>query len=169
MSAVESFVLNQLPNFCRSRPVTPRKSVLAGIQKERLVSTSTIRETVQAVLDMLDSRLQDRGIWLTVDVPAVVVPLSERSLQCALYGMLMDAMEHMGVGGDLSVTVYADEDVLELEVADSAETCGRRIDSCESVELLAQQCGGKLRWVHCAQGGTARILQLPLPRHRAAA
>ena len=133
-------------------------------------SAETLDELVAGVVQLLESRLSQQGIWVNCEVPTVPVPLPVRDLKRAIYQMVADACNQMVQGGDLSISAYVDGRQVEVEVADSATVpAASSLTGSNKLRQVAMQCGGQMRLVNCAQGGTARILQIGSNQRRAAA
>lgn len=131
-------------------------------------SAATLRGIVSDVLVMQESKLQQQAIWTNVDVPAAPFAGDKRAMKLLIYQMVADAVAQMPEGGDLSISAFVDSHMIELEVADST-SMERKPMASEGLEDLAGRCGGRMRWIKCAQGGTARVLQIRKQYQRAAA
>jgi LytS/YehU family sensor histidine kinase len=119
---------------------------------------------VDEVLGMLQSRMCASGICAAVDVPDDIYFMESRSVRLAVFQLVAHAVDSMPDGGDLLISAFADDGMVELEVADSGRGDDHRLllnDPLGTVRRLAQRFGGSVHVVNCAQGGAARILRLP--------
>ena len=129
---------------------------------------TTLQDVVGDALMMHESKLQQQGIWTNIDVPPAPFPADKRAMKLLVHQMVADAIAQMPAGGDLSISAYVDANMIELEVADSTSVERKPTDG-DGLEELAGRCGGRMRWIKCAQGGTARVLQIRKQYQRAAA
>jgi signal transduction histidine kinase len=121
---------------------------------------------------------------LVLDVPPDACVTGDREwLERAIHNLMLNALESMPEGGELTITAGDGPRGFELEIADSGPGLsdaarGRRIEPFVQaqgggsglrlavVHHLLEQLGGDALAMNCPQGGAAFTLRIP---HRAAA
>ena len=92
---------------------------ITNAQRES-TSTTNLRRAILQVLDEFDQKISSQGIQTSVDVPESVEADIDGAMFCSvLRTVCRDAIGSMETGGELSLTVYADPNGIELEIADS--------------------------------------------------
>lgn len=134
-----------------------------------------VSDLLQEVTEQLDEPAQRRGVQIEVDAPPyVIVRADEKRVREAFRNLLLVAMDGTSAGGEVLVTVYSEDELVEVEIAEggadmidaspaAAEddtTHRRRI--AEVQELLAAD-GVELDIADCPDGGAAYIVQFPRP------
>ena len=140
-----------------------------------------VAELVEDVVSGVERQLEARGIRTEVDVPADLVCHADRRwLGRALQNLVLNAIDAMDGGGELSVTACSSPSGIEIEVADSGpgldpEVLARlgepflttkRTGTGLGLALaarVAEAHGGRLLAVNCPQGGAALTIQIPHP------
>jgi signal transduction histidine kinase len=138
-----------------------------------------VRQLVEDVCDSLAPQLDAQGIAVEVDVPrGTLLSADQDMLRRALLNLVLNALDVMPDGGELTITSWQGSNSLELEVADS----GPGIDAdvrqrvfepffttksdgtglgLAIVYRIAEVHGGEVRVANCPQGGAAFTLRIP--------
>jgi signal transduction histidine kinase len=138
-----------------------------------------LRILVEEVCESLGLQLAAQNITTDLDVPAGLSVLADRDmLRRALLNLILNALDVMPDGGELTITALATRHGVELEVADSGPGI---VQSRESrlfepfyttksggtglgltiVERIAAAHGGDVNACNCPQGGAAFTIRIP--------
>ncbi len=141
-----------------------------------------ITRLTREVLAQFTEAFASRQIRKTIDMPsAALVTADDQMLRCAIFHLVLNAVQAMSDGGELVVTGVVGRDGFELEIADSgpglpeAKTIFQvaRLQAggkgLSLIQQVADAHGGYARAVNCAEGGAAVTLYLPSRALRAAA
>jgi signal transduction histidine kinase len=139
------------------------------------------------VCDSLAPQLSAQGIYTEVDSPTDLVVTADRDmLRRAVLNVILNALDVMPDGGDLTITACRTRDGFEVEIADTgpgvAEINGPRLFEpfyttksggtglgLTIVERIASAHGGDVDACNCPQGGAAFTIRIPHHRLKAAA
>jgi len=142
---------------------------------------------LQEICDSLAPQLSAQGIYTEVDVPPRLVLRADRDmLRRAVLNMILNALDVMPDGGDLTITACRTSGGIEIEIADT----GPGVDDLDGprlfepfyttksggtglgltiVERIAAAHGGDVDACNCPQGGAAFTIRIPQHIMRAAA
>ncbi len=147
--------------------------------QRKSTSTTNLRRAILQVLDEFDLKISSQGIQTSVDVPESVEADIDGAMFCStLRTVCRDAISSMETGGELSLTVYADRNGIEFEIADSRSgylstekehwiksTSSSESESSRNAIANAQHFatthGGSLKVQNCPEGGAAFTICLP--------
>lgn len=156
-------------------------------QRQPHSSTFFIGELVEEVVESLAPQLHAQAVEVDLDTPPNIPLWADREMvRRAVLNLVLNALDVMPGGGELTITAYEGSDGLELEIADSGpgldETHqGRLFEPFFStketgtglglsvVAHVADAHGGSIVAENCPQGGAAFTLRLPRPLAREAA
>ena len=142
---------------------------------------------VREVCDALAPQLAAQGIRAEIDLPPQLTVWADRDmLRRAALNLVLNALDAMPHGGELSVTATAGPHGMELEIADSgpgiSDEDGPRLFEpffttksggtglgLAIVERIAAAHGGDVSVRNCPQGGAAFTIRLPYRYMEAAA
>ena len=146
-----------------------------------------VRRLIDEVLQTLAARMKGQSVEADIDVPQThfVSADSEMLRRCVL-GLTLHALDAMPSGGELSITSYIGPHGFELEIADSGQSDSasfrsdlRGVPAASTTRLrsgdialayrLIAAHGGYISARNCADGGTARTIQIPHHAMEAAA
>ena len=151
---------------------------ITNAQRES-TSTTNLRRAILQVLDEFDQKISSQGIQTSVDVPESVEADIDGAMFCSvLRTVCRDAIGSMETGGELSLTVYADPNGIELEIADSRSGhlstkkeywiqsnldpgSQNSRDVIADAHHFATTHGGSLKVQNCPEGGAAFTICLP--------
>jgi len=146
-----------------------------------------VRQLVEDVLDALSRQLEDQAIMPCVDVPFSTFVTADRNMiRRAILNLVLNALDAMPDGGQLTVTSYEGQGGLELEFADEGnglddEARRRAFEPFYTtksgatglglafVQRTAAAHGGDVSALNCPDGGAAFTLRIPRPAMKAAA
>ena len=147
----------------------------------------SIRELVAEICESISSQLVTQGVDLDLDICASHRLIADRNmLYQAVVNLILNALDAMPGGGELTITSYCGSDGVEIEVSDSGsgvpdgirdrlfepffttKTDGAGL-GLSIVQQIAELHGGDVVCADCPQGGTAFTLRIPLPAMEAAA
>lgn len=146
-----------------------------------------VQTFVREVIEALEPQLLAQQIQVRVDVPARACVSADRDmLRRALVNLLLNALDVLPAGGEITITGYDDGRAFELEVADSGpgiepqarEKLFEPFFSTKSsgtglglaiVERIAHAHGGHVIAQNCPEGGAAFTLRIPRRSMEAAA
>lgn len=135
----------------------------------------------------LTQTLSEHEIRAIVDIPEDLVVLADREmLQRAILNLILNALDATGQNGEIVVTSYLGQNLLELEVADtgpglSEEAMQRSLEpfyttknsgiglGLATVDHVARAHGGSVMVHNCPDGGAAYTLRIPQQAMEAAA
>lgn len=149
--------------------------------------TFFVRELVNEVCESMGPQLEAQSIRVQTDVPSATRVSADREmLRRAVLNLVLNAIDVMSDGGELSITSFIGPQGFELEVADSGP--GLSSEQMEHVfepffttksggtglglsivSRIAETHGGQVTATNCPEGGAAFTISLPRPTMRAAA
>ncbi|HMP08385.1 MAG TPA: ATP-binding protein, partial [Lacipirellulaceae bacterium] len=128
------------------------------------------------------AELNAQGIEVSVDVPPNTAIAADREmLRRAILNLVLNAVDAMPLGGELTITSYHGRAGFELEIADSGpglvpEQMQRVFEpffttkssgtglGLSIVQRIAEAHGGRVTALNCPQGGAAFTIQFPFRR-----
>jgi hypothetical protein len=121
-------------------------------------AASSLAVLVECVVSPL-LREHPTPICFELNVPIDLMTTADRArLSDLVRSLVLDSLEQMADGGELTVTGCQTAHGVELEIADT----GSDIDSRGTqLSLAAATLGCKPQWQNCPQGGAAVTLVLP--------
>jgi signal transduction histidine kinase len=149
--------------------------------------TIPLENLVREVCDALAPQLAAQGIRAELDIPHGLAVLADRDmLRRATLNLILNALDVMPGGGELTVTGIACPSGIELEIADSGPGIEENHQSrlfepffttksggtglgLSIVERIAAAHGGDVTACNCPQGGAAFTIRLPYRYMEAAA
>ena len=118
--------------------------------------------TLAALIERVAASLllsHSAAIALEMDIdPDDAVPADPTLTTLLVESLIRAAIAEMPGGGDLNITAVTTDQGVELEIADTGESCRHRV--C-SRPLVAAQIGARVRWDDCPQGGSAVTVFFP--------
>jgi signal transduction histidine kinase len=147
----------------------------------------SILDLIDEVCDLFAPQIRAQGIHLDLDVCQSHQLYADRCmLQQALENLVLNALDAMPDGGELSFTSYCGPEGVELEIADTGcgvpDTIRRRLFNpfvttkrdgaglgLAIVHRVVTAHGGDVSLKDCPQGGTAFTLRFPFKSRKAAA
>jgi signal transduction histidine kinase len=138
-----------------------------------------IRELLNELEASLAPQISAQSIRLVTSVPLRITIFADREmLRRSIMNLLLNALDAMPDGGELTITVYGDHGWMELEVADSGpgltdEARRRAFEpffttkshgtglGLAIVYRIAEVHGGQVTAMNCPEGGAAFTLRLP--------
>ena len=105
---------------------------------------ATLADVVDEVLTLFETRVARQSVWVHVDVPRSPLPMEKQVLKLTLHQMVLDALDQMEGGGDLSISAFVDQFTFEVEVADSAADAGRQRRRQSLVRAAHGRVGGSV-------------------------
>ncbi|MEO0529187.1 MAG: ATP-binding protein [Planctomycetota bacterium] len=157
-------------------------------QRQPQASSFFVGELVDEVLASLAPQLEAQAVEVDLDTPPNIPLWADREMiRRAVLNLVLNALDVMPDGGELTITAYDGDGGLELEIADSGPGLdesneGRLFEPFFStketgtglglsvVAHVADAHGGSVVAENCPQGGAAFTLRLPRPlAHEAAA
>jgi signal transduction histidine kinase len=138
-----------------------------------------LRILVEEVCESMGLQLAAQNITTDLDVPAGLSVLADRDmLRRALLNLILNALDVMPNGGELTITALATPRGVELEVADSGPGIVPLRESrlfepfyttksggtglgLTIVERIAAAHGGDVNACNCPQGGAAFTIRIP--------
>ena len=145
------------------------------------------RDLVNDVCQSLAPQLEAQRIHMRIDVPLGETVYADKDmLRRALLNLILNALDVMPNGGDITITSWQDEHAYELEVADSgpgiaAESKTKLFEPFYTtkshgtglglaiVGRIAEMHGGEVRASNCPEGGAAFTIRIPRRALEAAA
>lgn len=146
-----------------------------------------VRELVDEVCESMGPQLKAQSIEVLADVPQETRVSADREmLRRAILNLVLNAIDVMSDGGELSITSYLGPQGFELEVADSGPGLSREqmehvfepFFTTKSggtglglaiVSRIAETHGGQVTAANCPEGGAAFTIAFPRTAMRAAA
>ena len=146
-----------------------------------------VRELVEEVYSTLSLQFAAQSISLEVDIPHAHHIVADREmLRRAILNLMLNALDAMPEGGELTVTSVDGEQMFELEIADSGPGFSEKalmrafepFYTTKSggtglglaiVYRIAEVHGGRLVAQNCPDGGAALTIQIPRCAKEAAA
>jgi hypothetical protein len=121
-------------------------------------AASSLAVLVECVVSPL-LREHPTPICFELNVPIDLMTTADRArLSDLVRSLVLDSLQQMADGGELTVTACQTAHGVELEIADT----GSDIDSRGTqLSLAAATLGCKPQWQNCPQGGAAVTLVLP--------
>lgn len=157
-------------------------------QRQPQSSAFFVGDLVDEVLGSLAPQLEAQAVEVDLDTPPNLPLWADREMvRRAVLNLVLNALDMMPAGGELTITAYEGQEGLELEIADSGPGLdeahqGRLFEPFFStketgtglglsvVAHVADAHGGSVIAENCPQGGAAFTLRLPRPAaHEAAA
>ena len=150
-------------------------------------STFSVEDLVTDVCDSLRPQLDAQKILCSVDIPHATTLAADREmLRRAILNLVLNSVEAMPEGGELSFTSVEGPSGFELEIADSGpglplEESRRVFDpffttksdgtglGLAIVQRIAEAHGGRVNICNCPEGGAAFTIEIPRRAMRAAA
>jgi signal transduction histidine kinase len=138
-----------------------------------------VAQLLHDVVDSLEPQLDAQDIWAKVDCPADLKATADPDmLKRALLNLILNALDALPTGGDLTVTACQTGAGLEIEIADSGPGVPTAILDrlfepffttkgsgtglgLAIVERIAAAHGGRAKVSNCADGGAAFTLIIP--------
>jgi len=141
----------------------------------KTLGSLNVQDTVNHVLKTLDEQLTCHRVNSIVDIPQQLNLATDRSLfKAAINCLCAQAIQSMPRGGEVVITAVAQDQAIELEVADSRNEyvqsprlCGNQefqdeTDALHPVYQFVAIHGGLVRTQNCPEGGVAFTIHLPL-------
>ncbi len=134
---------------------------------------------IREVCESLEPQLAAQDIQTDLDVPAGLAVSADRDmLRRALLNLILNALDVMPQGGELSITAFAGPRGVELEIADSGPGIPEARDQrlfepffttksggtglgLTIVERIVTAHGGDVSACNCPQGGAAFTIRIP--------
>jgi K+-sensing histidine kinase KdpD len=150
-------------------------------------SSFDLSDVIHAIHEAWEQPCFRRGVDLDVDVPPYTMLHGDRGqFRAALELLIGQAVEVTPRGGGLVLTVYGDDRVVEVELADSGQGLAdlfaapglaamdnrreqRRIKANTELRHRVLALGGRLELQDCPDGGTAITISFAQYQQRAAA
>ncbi len=147
--------------------------------RDPLCSQFRLRELIDEVCDTLSPQSAAQKVQLEIDVPAPIVIDADRDLlRRAILNLVLNALDAMTDGGELSITCHNSPHAVELEVADTgpgvpANVRDRLFEPFFTTKSggtglgltiayqVAEVHGGDINVLNCPQGGTAFTIRIP--------
>ncbi len=138
-----------------------------------------LKSLVEEVCDSMGLQLAAQNIDTDLDIPAGLAVFADRDmLRRALLNLILNALDVMPQGGELTITGLSTSHGVELEVADSGPGIpkSRELRLFEPffttksggtglgltiVERIAAAHGGEVNACNCPQGGAAFTIRIP--------
>jgi len=141
-----------------------------------------VRQLIDEVLTSIGPQLVAQSIEVCFDVPESDRMSADRSMvRRSVLNLILNAVDAMPDGGELTITSYDGANGFELEIADngvglSDEARRRAFEPFYTtksggtglglalVQRVAEAHGGDVTALNCPDGGAAFTLRIPLPR-----
>ena len=180
-------VLDKIQAGLTSLEVTVNDLLHFTSEREPQLRWFELHPLLDEVCKSVAPQLSAQGITTDIDTPLGLGVVADRNmLQRALLNLLLNALDAMPGGGELSIIACEDRHGLVLEVADSGPglTDDIRRRAFEPffttkgtgtglglaiVYRIAEVHGGEVTAANCAQGGAAFTIRIPQRRMEAAA
>jgi signal transduction histidine kinase len=146
-----------------------------------------IHALVHDICDSLAPQLEAQGIQTELDIPVGLRIVADgEMLRRATMNLVLNALDAMPDGGELSITAWMGARTFELEIADSGPGINDNVRrhlfepffttksngtglGLTIVDRIAEAHGGEVRAENCPQGGAAFTIQIPFRSMEAAA
>jgi signal transduction histidine kinase len=156
-------------------------------QRDPVGRSFRVLDLIAEVCQSLAPQMEAQGIEVQLDLAASDMLCADRGmLRRALLNLILNALDAMPDGGELTITGWSDACAYELEVADSGpgfprESRHRMFEPFYTtknngtglglaiVGRIAEVHGGEVHAGNCAQGGAAFTLRIPSHLQEAAA
>jgi signal transduction histidine kinase len=153
--------------------------------KEARLTAFDVKQMVQGVAGILQSRIEESGIRPEViaDAGPLTVTSDEDGLQQVLFNVLLNAIEATPSGGKVAISVRRIDEPGQVEIM--VKDTGGGIGSRDQEELfqpftttkatgsglglavsrqIVEQLGGRISLANCAEGGACCSIRLPVAR-----
>ena len=180
-------VMNKIQSGLTSLEVTVNDLLHFNSQRDPRTSWFELRPLVDEVCKSIAPQLSAQGIETDIDVAGGLAVVADREMmRRALLNLVLNALDAMPDGGELSITGLIDAYGLVLEVADSGPGLSEQVRQrafepffttkgggtglgLAIVYRIAEVHGGDVTADNCAQGGAAFTLRIPQRPMEAAA
>lgn len=180
-------ILDKVHSGVRALDTTVNDLLSFTAERDPKLQRLNVERLINDVLDSLAPQLEAQEIAVDVDVPTgLAVRADQDMLRRAVLNLVLNALDAMPDGGEITITGVDGLYGCELEVADSgtglSDEALRR--ACEPfyttkstgtglglaiVQRMAESHGGQLSVCNCPEGGAAFTLRIPHRRMEAAA
>jgi signal transduction histidine kinase len=172
-------VVDKIESGLTALDVTVHDLLNFTADREPQLAPVLLRPLIAELFESLAPQLSAQGVGVTIDVPAALVIQADReSLRRAVLNLVLNAVDAMPDGGNITATATVTHQGVELEIADDGpgltEEAKRRAFEpffttkssgiglgLAIVYRLVEAHGGSVLAQNCPEGGAAFTIRLP--------